>query len=59
MTGCRVLAKAEHLSPGGSVKDRVALARVEAAERSGRLTPRQPGVVVAATHGNTGALLRE
>lgn len=55
-TGCRVLAKAEHLSPGGSVKDRVAIAMVLAAESRGELTPGQQGVVVAATRGNTGAL---
>jgi cysteine synthase len=52
-----VLAKAEHLSPGGSVKDRVAMAMVLAAEGRGELTPGQPAVVVAATRGNTGALL--
>lgn len=56
LTGCRVLAKAEHLSPGSSVKDRVAMAMVLAAESRGELTPGQPGVVVAATRGNTGAL---
>jgi cysteine synthase A len=51
-TGCRVLAKAEHLSPGGSVKDRVALALVRAAEASGALAP--GGTVVEGTGGNTG-----
>ena len=51
-TGCRILAKAEHLSPGGSVKDRVALALVRAAEASGALAP--GGTVVEGTGGNTG-----
>jgi cystathionine beta-synthase len=47
-----VLAKAENLNPGGSVKDRIGLAIIEAAERSGALKP--GGVVVEATSGNTG-----
>ena len=47
-----VYAKAEHLNPGGSLKDRIALAIVEAAERDGSLRP--GGVVVEATSGNTG-----
>ncbi len=47
-----VLAKCEHLNPGGSVKDRIALAIVDAAEDSGQL---QPGdTIVEATAGNTG-----
>jgi cystathionine beta-synthase len=45
-------AKAENLNPGGSVKDRIGLAIIEAAERSGALKP--GGVVVEATSGNTG-----
>ncbi|MBL9024919.1 MAG: cysteine synthase A [Myxococcales bacterium] len=48
----RVLAKAEHLSPGGSVKDRICLAMIEAAERDGRL--KHDGTVIEATSGNTG-----
>jgi cysteine synthase A len=48
-----VLCKCEHLNPGGSVKDRAALAMVEAAEREGRLIPGQ-SVIVEATSGNTG-----
>jgi cysteine synthase len=48
----RVLAKCEQLSPGGSVKDRIALAMIEQAEREGRLEP--GGVVVEPTSGNTG-----
>jgi cysteine synthase A len=47
-----VLVKCEHLNPGGSVKDRAALAMIEAAEAEGRL---QPGAaVIEATSGNTG-----
>jgi cysteine synthase len=47
-----VLAKVESLNPAGSVKDRIALAMVEAAEREGRL---QPGAtIVEPTSGNTG-----
>ena len=47
-----VLAKIEYLNPGGSVKDRIALRMVEAAERSGELRP--GGVIVEPTSGNTG-----
>jgi cystathionine beta-synthase len=47
-----VYAKAEFLSVGGSVKDRAALAMVEAAERDGLLRP--GGTIVEATSGNTG-----
>src|SRR5262245_8134742 len=47
-----VLIKAENLNPGGSVKDRIGLAIIEAAEKSGALKP--GGVVVEATSGNTG-----
>jgi cysteine synthase len=47
-----VLAKAEHMNPGGSVKDRICLAMLEDAERTGRLGP--GGVVVEPTSGNTG-----
>jgi cystathionine beta-synthase len=47
-----VYVKAENLNPGGSVKDRIGLAIIEAAERSGALKP--GGVVVEATSGNTG-----
>jgi cystathionine beta-synthase len=47
-----VYVKAENLNPGGSVKDRIGIAIIEAAERSGALKP--GGVVVEATSGNTG-----
>jgi cystathionine beta-synthase len=49
---CPVLAKLEFFNPGGSVKDRIALAMVEAAEREGRLKP--GGTIVECTSGNTG-----
>ncbi len=48
----RVFAKLESLNPGGSIKDRPALAMIEAAERSGELTPDK--TVIEATSGNTG-----
>jgi cysteine synthase A len=51
-TGCEILGKAEFMNPGGSVKDRAALAIVAAAERSGEL--RAGGTVVEGTAGNTG-----
>ena len=51
-TGCTILGKAEFMNPGGSVKDRAALAMVEDAERSGALQP--GGTLVEGTAGNTG-----
>ncbi|MCL1871866.1 MAG: cystathionine beta-synthase [Promicromonosporaceae bacterium] len=47
-----VLAKVEYLNPGGSVKDRIALKMIEAAEASGLLRP--GGTIVEPTSGNTG-----
>lgn len=47
-----VLAKVEYLNPGGSVKDRIALGMIEAAEASGALQP--GGTIVEPTSGNTG-----
>jgi cysteine synthase A len=51
-TGCEILGKAEFMNPGGSVKDRAALAMIEAAERSGALRP--GGTIIEGTAGNTG-----
>jgi cystathionine beta-synthase len=48
-----ILAKLEYLNPGGSVKDRIALGMIEAAERDGLLRP--GGTIVEPTSGNTGA----
>jgi cystathionine beta-synthase len=48
----RILAKLEFLNPGGSNKDRIGLAMVEAAERDGKLKP--GGTIVEPTSGNTG-----
>ena len=48
-----ILAKVEYLNPGGSVKDRIGLAMVEAAEAAGHLRP--GGTIVEPTSGNTGA----
>lgn len=47
-----IVAKAEFLNPGGSIKDRVALGMIEAAERSGQLKPGMK--IVEPTSGNTG-----
>jgi len=52
LTGCTILGKAEFMNPGGSVKDRAALAIIEDAERRGTLRP--GGVIVEGTAGNTG-----
>src|SRR3989304_4002626 len=49
---CKMYAKIEFFNPGGSVKDRIGLEEMEAAERSGRLKP--GGTVVESTSGNTG-----
>src|SRR5689334_3523557 len=51
-SGPQVLAKVEYFNPGGSVKDRIALRMVEAAEASGELRP--GGTIVEPTSGNTG-----
>ncbi|HEV8136728.1 MAG TPA: cysteine synthase family protein [Pyrinomonadaceae bacterium] len=50
--GVEILVKAEHLNPGGSVKDRPALSMILEGERSGRLRPGM--TIVDATSGNTG-----
>src|SRR3990172_1425898 len=48
----QLLAKLEYLNPGGSVKDRIGMAMIEAAEREGKLRP--GGTIVEPTSGNTG-----
>jgi cysteine synthase A len=52
LKGESVYAKAEFLNPGGSIKDRVALAMIEGAERDGKLTP--GSIISEPTSGNTG-----
>ena len=47
-----LLAKVESFNPGGSVKDRIALGMVEAAEKAGKLLP--GGTIIEPTSGNTG-----
>ena len=52
LRGEPIFAKAEFLNPGGSIKDRVALAMLEGAERDGKLKP--GSIIVEPTSGNTG-----
>ncbi len=52
VTGATILAKLEYLNPAGSVKDRVALAMIEEAEKSGKLKP--GATIIEPTSGNTG-----
>ena len=49
---CRLFIKLENQNPGGSIKDRIALSMIEAAEKDGRL--KQGGTIIEATAGNTG-----
>lgn len=51
-SGATVLVKTESFNPGGSVKDRIALAMIEAAEKNGQLKPST--VIIEPTSGNTG-----
>jgi len=52
ITGCNIYGKAEFLNPGGSIKDRAALAIIDDAERRGQLRP--GGIIVEGTAGNVG-----
>jgi cystathionine beta-synthase len=49
---CRLFVKLENQNPGGSIKDRIGLSMIEAAEREGRITPGD--TIIEATAGNTG-----
>ena len=49
---CRLFLKLENQNPGGSIKDRIGLSMIEAAEKDGSLKP--GGTIVEATAGNTG-----
>ncbi len=52
LKGENIYGKAEYLNPGGSIKDRVALAMIEGAERAGKLKP--GAIIVEPSSGNTG-----
>jgi cystathionine beta-synthase len=53
--GCELFVKLENQNPGGSIKDRIAVSMIDAAERDGRLAP--GGTIIEATAGNTGLAL--
>ena len=48
-TGCHIFAKAEHLNPTGSIKDRAALRMIQEAEAKGVLVPGEKGTIVEGT----------
>ncbi len=50
--GVKIMAKLEAMNPGGSIKDRVAVSMIEAAEKTGELAPGK--IIIEATSGNTG-----
>src|SRR5260221_7399964 len=52
---CELFVKLENQNPGGSIKDRIALSMIEAAEREGKIKP--GGTLIEATAGNTGLAL--
>ncbi len=54
---CRLFLKLESANPGSSIKDRIAVAMIEAAERAGTITPGKGGHIIEATAGNTGIAL--
>ena len=56
ITGCNIYGKAEYLNPGGSVKDRAALALIRDAEQKKLIS--KGGIIVEGTAGNTGIQLR-
>ena len=54
ITGCHIFGKAEYLNPGGSVKDRAALALIKDAQEKKLIS--EGGIVVEGTAGNTGTV---
>ena len=53
-TGCHIFAKAEHLNPTGSIKDRAALKMIQEAEEKGILVPGRKGTIVEGTGKSSG-----
>lgn len=54
---CQLFVKMESMNPGNSIKDRIAVSMIEAAEREGKLVPGKGGHIIEATAGNTGIAL--